>query len=410
MKSKIILWILVILLALQLVTAIGIRPAKTTVVFENSPDYSGQFSVVNNDYQELTLKISVIGEMSEYVDLKTTELRFREIDEAKKVEFEVHLPSDIQPGISSAEIVVEQKLEGNLENAVSSKVVLKHKIHIEGPYPEKHIKAKLNFHDRGDTIGFVSEVENIGEKNIDSINTIFYVNDKKQDLHTLKTETTSLRKGENKLLKAEISKEVFERGEFEVAAVTLYDDQKIEVVKKMLVGKPEVDITYFDPYFIANRINRYSMDLFNKWNKKVENVYVDVELKKDGESIDEFRTKSISIEGFLTETIQDFFDARDKNPGKYSFDMVVNFWNTYKMEEKTFQSELLTEEDFETFAEKKDIPQREVTTNITEKPDSSLKRNTSLLIIPNTIAIVAAFYLIYRYRRRRQEEIDEDGF
>ena len=45
--------------------------------------------------------------------------------------------------------------------------------------------------------------------------------------------------------------------------------------------------------------------------------------------------------------LQDYFDARNKNPGSYSFEMVVNFWNQYRMEEKRFPVELLPEDEFE---------------------------------------------------------------
>jgi len=89
------------------------------------------------------------------------------------------------------------------------------------------------------------------------------------------------------------------------------------------------------------------MDLLNQWNKDLRNVFVDVEVKKDAQKIDEFRTKSIDLEGLTTERLSDYFNAKDKAPGKYDFEMVVNFWNQYRMEEKRFPVELLPEDEFE---------------------------------------------------------------
>ncbi|MBU0456654.1 MAG: hypothetical protein ABH824_05640 [Nanoarchaeota archaeon] len=405
MKQKTIVWILVLVLVIQTVTALGIRPAKTTIISEESLNYSGSFSVVNNGQQELTLKIYAAGDLKEYVKLKTTELRFRDIDESKEVEFEVNLPDDLEPETSIVEIFVEEALEDNLKNTVSSKIVIKHKIIIEGPYPDKYVKTKLNFQDLGDSIGFVSEVENFGKEDIDSIQTTFYANDKKQDLYTIKSETVKLAKNENKLLKVEIEKDFFGNGEFDIAAVTSYDGQTTETVKKMFVGKPEVNILYFDSYFIANKINAYSMDLLNNWNKKVENVFVDIEVKKDSERIDSFRTKSVDINGFLTERIEDFFDARNKNPGKYSFDMVVNFWNTYKMETETFHSELLTEEEFEIKKKEIEIIPTNYTINETQEEKlytDGFKMTIYLLVITNVIIILALFYFFF-FRKRDEE-------
>ena len=400
MNQKIIAWAVVLLLAVQLVMAIGIRPAKTTLISENGHDYSETFWIVNNEGREFAVDIYVDGEMSEYVTLTEKTLSFRSDDEAKVVEFEVHLPENIPPGISTANIVVEEKLTGAGSNVISSKIVLKHKIIVEGPYPDKYIKAKLNFHEQSDTIKFVSEVENLGKLDINQIKTTFYVNDKEQKQQVLETETTTLQKKENKLLSAEVSRDVFELGEFEVSAVTKYDDQQVEVIQKLLVGRPEVDITYFDKYFIADKINQYAMELLNKWNQKVENVYVDVEIKKDDQKVDQFRTKSVDIEGEMVKRINDYFDARGKEEGKYVFEMVVNFWNSYRMEQKTFEVELLTDEEF------KDVSSGNMNAALVGNAAGSGGNGTLWVIIGALLGILAlaGIYIGYRYTHKKEFE------
>lgn len=401
MKLKIIAWALVLLLAVQLVVAIGIRPAKTTLISENARDYSEKFWIVNNEGREFLVDVYVEGEMGEYITLKEKTISFRSDDEAKAVEFEVHLPEDVPPGISTANIVVEEKLTGtDPKNVISSKIVLKHKIIIEGPYPDKYIKAKLNFHEQSNTIKFVSEVENLGKLDIDQIKTTFYVNDKEQQQQILETETTTLPKKENKLLSAEIARDAFELGEFEVSAVTKYDDQQVELVQKLLVGRPEVDITYFDKYFVANKINQYAMELLNKWNQKVENVYVDVEIKKDDQKIDQFRTKSVDIEGEMVKRINDYFDARGKVEGKYVFEMVINFWNSYRMDQKTFEVELLTDEEF------KDVSSGNMNAALVGNAAGSGGNGALWTIMGILLGIlaVAGIYIGYRYRHRKEFE------
>lgn len=401
MKPKIIAWMLVLLLTLQIVMAIGIRPAKTTLISENARDYSETFWVVNNEGREFLVDVYVEGEMGEYVTLKEKTISFRSDDEAKAIEFAVHLPEDVPPGISTANIVVEEKLTGtDPKNVISSKIVLKHKIIVEGPYPDKYIKAKLNFHEQSNTIKFVSEVENLGKLDINQIKTTFYVNDKEQQQQVLETETTTLQKKENKLLSAEIARDVFELGEFEVSAVTKYDDQQVEVIQKLLVGRPEVDITYFDKYFIANKINQYAMELLNKWNQKVENVYVDVEIKKDDQKIDQFRTKSVDIEGEMVKRINDYFDARGKVEGKYVFEMVINFWNSYRMDQKTFEVELLTDEEF------KDVSSGNMNAALVGNAAGSGGNGTLWVIIGALLGILAlaGIYIGYRYTHKKEFE------
>lgn len=350
MRPKIIVWLIVLLLTFHVVLAIGIRPVKTTIISDEleTKKFDGQLWVVNTDHQEFTAAISVEGEMSEFVKVNKKELKFREDDDAIAIGFSIDLPEEVPPGTSTADIIIQQTMDvPDRETVISSRIILKHKIIIEGPYPDKYIVATLNFFENKDKIRLVSEVENRGKKDIGKIQTKFYVNDKQQKQQVVETAATDLKLKENKLLDVQIDKDLFEKGEFEVSAVTTFDGQTTEVIKNLMVGKPDIDITYFDKFFVAHKINQYSLDLLNQWNKKIKNVFVDVEVKKDDQKIDEFRTKSVDIEGAMTERIRDYFDAQEKDPGKYTFDMKVSFWNSYDTETKTFSAELITEDEYE---------------------------------------------------------------
>ncbi len=362
--NKIVILILLILLTLQLTTALGIRPAKTIMNSEEIKVYKSTIWVVNNDHQEMTIGIGTGGEFGQYIKISPTELTFREDIDALPVEYEINLPSQIPPGGTSAHLLIEEKTSPNEnENNVGAKISLKHKITIQNGYPEKYIEPKLNFHESGDNIRLVSEVHNLGKKDITNIKTKFYINNilqnNKEKIETVETQETNLKTKENKLLETNIPKSTFTNGEFEVQAITTYDELQIEMTKKLIIGKPEIDITYFDKYFTANEINKYALDLLNKWNTQIENVFVDIIVKKDNKEIDQFRTKSIDLDARTSKRINDYFDARNKNPGPYSFDMVVNFWDMYRMQTKTFNSELLSSEN---------MPQAEIKSS---SPDST---------------------------------------
>jgi hypothetical protein len=70
-------------------------------------------------------------------------------------------------------------------------------------------------------------------------------------------------------------------------------------------------------------------------------------MKKDDQVVETFRTKSTGIDALATKRLNDYLDAEKEAPGTYSFDMIVNFWNTYKMDTKTFHADLLTEEEYQ---------------------------------------------------------------
>lgn len=421
--TKIIVCILILMLTLQLVTALGIRPAKTTINSEEIKVYKGTIWVVNNDHQELTIALGPGGEFGQYITLSAKELTFREDIDALPVDFEINLPTEIPPGGASANIIIEEKPQ-QTENGgeVGAKISLKHKITIENGYPDKYIEPKLNFHESGDNIRLVSEVQNLGKKEVNKIKTKFYINNRlqnnKEKIETRETEETNLKAKEGKLLEANIPRSLFTAGEFEVTAITTYDEQQIEMSKKLTIGKPEIDITYFNKYFKANEINKYSLDLLNNWNKEIENVFVDIIVKKENNQIDQFRTKSLNIDAHTTQQINDYFDARNKNPGTYTFDMVVNFWNSYKMETKTFQSDLLSPDD-----EQKITPNQPTTNKITGKAagqtEEQEKQNTNksgqdvlvwIILAISSILLITGAYLIYKSRTRSSQNQEEQEF
>ncbi len=423
-NTKIIVSVVIALLLLNLVTAIGIRPAKTTMNSEEIKLYKGTIWVVNNDHQELTIALGAGGEFGQYIKLSTKELIFREDIDSLPLEFEINLPTEIPPGGTSAYIIIEESTPPENNGAVGAKISLKHKITIQNGYPEKYIEPKLNFHESSDTIRLVSEVQNLGKKDVEKIKTKFYINNilqnNQEKIEAVETQQTTLKTKENKLLEATIPKSQFTTGEFEVNAITMYDEQQVEMTKKLVIGKPEIEITYFDKYFKANEINKYTLDLLNKWNKEIENVYVDIIVKKENSQIDQFRTKSIAIDAHATQQINDYLDAKNKNPGTYTFDMVVNFWNTYKMETKTFQSDLLSPEE-----EQKVTANQQTTNTLTGKATQNNKdkseienetRNTSkdtlmwIILTLSLILLIIGSYLMYKSRTSPKKEQEQQEF
>ncbi len=407
MPVSMLVCIIILLCITPLTVALGISPAKTTIDSEDTKSYSGKFLVINNDLEDMEVQLAVQGEMAQYIALETRTLSLRKDGGVGTVSFIVTLPTPVPPGESLAAIVVQQVSTAQ-NNRIGSQIVLYHKIIVQGPYPDKYVVAKLNFHESGNNIRFVSEVENKGKKGIDQIQTTFFVNNKEQVQQKFETDTTSLQPKENKLLDTTVQKDLFDRGEFEVLALTTYDGQKTEVIKKLLVGKPEVDITYFDTFFTANEINTYTLELLNKWNAPLENVYVDVNVKKDAQKVDQFRTKSIDLAAEMSKRISDYFDARDKNPGAYQFEMVVHFLSIFTMEARTFTAELLPKAKAEEIQKNAAPPLTGEAAAISQK--TPMRINTILWwALGGLLAAGILGYAAYRFRHRDEYEGGGEG-
>jgi len=345
MDKKIMIWGIVLLILLNGVLGIGVRPARTVVDFSPNLESDHSFRVINNDEMDFEVNVYVEGELEEYIKLEEKKMFFKSDEDSKKINFKLKLPDKMPSGEVKGNIVVEEILGSNeLPYQFAARVVLKHKIIVTSPYPTKFVEGKIEIEDRGNDLGLVAEVNNLGSKSVEKIITKFYVNDRLEEIDNLETEEGSLEVGEVKRMEVEIPKKKVEYGEFDILAAIVYDDYKLELEKKLVVGDPEIEILYFDKYFVSGKINKFTVDLLNKWNQKIEKVLVDVLVFKEGKEIDRIKTEALDIEGGEMEKVEGYFDATDKEMGDYEFDVVVDY-NGKKTHEK-FSGKILEEEEY----------------------------------------------------------------
>ncbi|MBU0460778.1 MAG: hypothetical protein KJ771_08300 [Nanoarchaeota archaeon] len=342
MKIKTILWIIMILVLVQSVVAIGLRPAKTTVDFTPGLEQESSFTIVNNDQTNFSVKVYAAGELAKYLEFGQDELLFNEHDESKKVSFKLNLPQKLPPGELNTDLVVEE-LVGESENAVSAKLVLKHKLIVRIPALGKFVEAKISSQKEENDLKLFSEVKNIGTEPIKEIKTKFSLYEGWKKIYSAETTAESLALGETKMLSVMVPQELVNYGEFDLLAEVSYDKNELVLEEKLILGEPEVEILSFDKYFIQGEINPFLVSLENKWNKKLKDLFIDVLVFKDQEQIDSIRTASFDLKAHEEEQVKGYFDA-DKELGDYIFEVVVNY-NGKKSSQK-FIGSILIKEDY----------------------------------------------------------------
>ncbi|MBU1622701.1 MAG: hypothetical protein ABIH82_04570 [Candidatus Woesearchaeota archaeon] len=331
-----------ILVLVQSVVAIGLRPAKTTVDFTPGLEQESSFTIVNNDQTNFSVKVYAAGELAKYLEFGQDELLFNEHDESKKVSFKLNLPQKLPPGELNTDLVVEE-LVGESENAVSAKLVLKHKLIVRIPALGKFVEAKISSQKEENDLKLFSEVKNIGTEPIKEIKTKFSLYEGWKKIYSAETTAESLALGETKMLSVMVPQELVNYGEFDLLAEVSYDKNELVLEEKLILGEPEVEILSFDKYFIQGEINPFLVSLENKWNKKLKDLFIDVLVFKDQEQIDSIRTASFDLKAHEEEQVKGYFDA-DKELGDYIFEVVVNY-NGKKSSQK-FIGSILIKEDY----------------------------------------------------------------
>ena len=133
-------------------------------------------------------------------------------------------------------------------------------------------------------------------------------------------------------------------------------------------------------------------------------MYVDVKVKRNDQNIDQFRTKSVDIDAEVLKRINDYFDARDKGEGTYLFEMVVYFWNTYKMDSTTFQIELINEGDAQKIRDQQNMATgNAINSDVLNKQEKGSSKAWWIVLIVLLVGIIAA-YVGWRYVHREEYE------
>jgi hypothetical protein len=393
MIGKKIIWILVFFVFSSFVFSIGISPAESEFKGGSNVDFGASVWLINNDARELNVKVYVEGPFSQYIDIDQESLILYPEDESKKVIISGNVPIEIPYSGSINYIVFEETIIGN--DNINTRIILKHKLDFKGDIPKKHVRPEIEFVIDDDEIELISKIENVGKKKIREVFTTFYVNDKKKETIELVTNKKKLEKNEDIELSENVDRENFEIGEYRVRAVTNFDTQEVEIIKDLIIGDIEVDLSYFNSYFISNQVNEYSIELFNKWNRKIEGIYGEIKIKNnDDELLSSFRTKSFEISALSSIKIEDFFNAKDIGIGDYKVEVSVYDFKGKKIGFKEFEIEFLEKQE--------NMPL--VGNAIANSESVSFSFKEVLLIMGCLMLVLLFVFVAYRYVHREEYE------
>lgn len=346
MNKKLIVWLVLSIICIEAVLGLGIRPAKTTIEFVPGAEQEYSFWIVNNDQMEMEAKIFAKGDLAGYLQFSQEVVKLSQDEKEKQITFKVKFPNKLPPGDLKTNIIIEQKVElKNNPSQFSAKLVLEHKLIVHSSYPEKYLIGDLKIEENDKTIGLVSELTNYGSQNIQSLKTTVFVSDQQEDIETLEAEEATLAPNETKEVKVELDKQKVSYGEFNILAKIFYDGYRLELEKKLVKGEPEIEILYFDRYFLAGQVNKITIDLLNKWNQKLDNLFIDIFVFKDGKKIEEIRSQNFALNGKETKKVESYLDASKKEIGNYDFEVQVNY--NGKITSKKASGSILNEEEFQ---------------------------------------------------------------
>ncbi|MCK4996830.1 hypothetical protein KAS08_00870 [Candidatus Pacearchaeota archaeon] len=324
--------LLLSLIVISNVTAgsVGISPAYATEHFEANLEKTFTFRTFNSEKTE-GIKIELEGDLSKYANLSTDYIQGTGIFTVT-----LKLPEKInKPGTHTLYVKVSES-----KNDSSSKIggiaAIRAPIRILVPYPGKYTEStfKINNINEGEDSRYELDIQNLGtdDVTVDTLVEIFKVNENGKKVLTKKLDDMPLKSKNALKIVEDLDTNNFESGIYFAKATVSYG--KIEILNTTFrIGEFTVDIIDYDYLFEKNKINKFNIEIENKWNTKIESIYADVTITDDGKVVSTFKTISIDTNPWEIKNMTGFFDTGKLESKRYlaNINLFYGDSNTHKL-------------------------------------------------------------------------------
>lgn len=343
MMYKKFLFLLIGIFMIGSVLALGVTPARTTLDFEPGLTREVEFEIVNSGEQDISLKLSVRGDLSEYIELSTFDVFLSAAEGSKKVKYTIRLPSTLVPGLNTGDIVITEISSGDVSavSHVKATVAVVTQVHVYVPYPGKYVETKMYIYgsDVEEGIRFVIPVISAGEQDIDLVRADVDIYDKNGvKIDSFTTNSVSIDTGAKREL---VYDWIFEApiGEYVAKAAVVYDGGVSNLEEVFLIGLKELELLEIQiDSFSLGDIVRLDMLVENKWSEDITGAYIEANIKNSvGEVVSTFESAVHDVEGLNNRTFTSFWDTEGVSVGDYDVEVLLHYAGKTSSKDLTFE-------------------------------------------------------------------------
>lgn len=322
MKRGILVLLLFSLLAVN-TSAIGISPSIITLNFEPNYETILTFYASNNRDANTTIEPYFGGDLGKYIKILNPKPINVPPGGYAEFKFRLRLPSALNtPGLHRTYIGVTERPSENPTGAgaIVAYTSAEALLDVKSPYPNKYATADLIVENVnvGETAKFKINVENLGEKTINSAHGIITIEEGDQLIKQLTTVYSTVPTKETVTIPVKVETKDMKPGEYKVSTVVDYDGLKATDEDSFLLGDLYVNLTNYTRSFEVNKINRWEMQVQNRWNKPIKSVYAEAKILQNGEEISiGARTPSISLIPWASDRLDAYWDTSGFAVGEY---------------------------------------------------------------------------------------------
>ncbi len=294
---------------------VGISPVHYKEFFEPSMEKSFNFYSFNLD-KEKGIKLYVKGDLSEYVNLSKTYL-----SGSGTVAATIKLPDKIEkPGVH---IIYIGAIEGEGESGstVGGIAAVQGRIDIIVPYPGKYTESTFSISNinQGQETPYGIIASNLGAESlrIKSKIEIFKLN-RTEILLTKEIPEEILKTKEVFTSSGTLNTKDFPAGDYSVLATIDWEGGKSTHNKILRVGEFVVEIIDYDYQFEQGKINPFKIQIQNKWNTPISEVFASISITDNGRVVGDFKTVSVGTSPWEIKNITGYFDTSNLESKRYT--------------------------------------------------------------------------------------------
>jgi len=302
---------------------VGITPVHYKEFFEPGLQKSFEFQSFNTDPTK-GVQVYIKGDLANYTNLSETYF----IGSGKFI-VTIKLPQKIDKPGTHQIIVGAIEAKENGKTTIGGIAAIQGRIDILVPYPGKYAEAtfEINNINEGEEANCKLEIQNLGTEEI-SINPKIeiYKENKSNNLLTKILNKTTLEPKHTTTLIEILKTQNLPPGEYQATATVNYGPI-IETNKTFRIGEFLVEITDYDYLFEKGKINKFNIEIKNKWNSKINEIFAEVSITDNGKFITGFKTVSTNTAPWEIKNLTGYLDTTNFETKRYIANIMLSYDN-----------------------------------------------------------------------------------
>jgi hypothetical protein len=344
MNNRFFVWALLLVVLVGSVSALGVTPARTTLDFKPSLSKTVDFEVINSGEKDIKLVLAVQGELADYIKLPSTSVSVSASERSKKLSYDLNLPSDLKPGLHTAEVYILELPSGSevSEAYVRATLAVVTQVYVYVPYPGKYANADMRVINAGSDgkVTFVFPVVSAGEFDLTSVKAqVDIYNKMGEKVDSFTTESIAIPSGEKKELVYKWDASKVSVGEYRAVASLAYDEGTVNLEETFSVGSQDLELQEITTNrFSLGEIVKLEMLVENKWSEPISGAHIETSILNDrGDLVSKFESASYDVEPLKKQTFVSYWDTAGVKEGAYETEVAILYGDKKSTNSLKFQ-------------------------------------------------------------------------